>query len=433
MIRVLMLGWEFPPFFSGGLGVATHGIVKALSPITDIRLIIPTATINDELQNVSIIGLNRVTAEEINLERLQFNFSFQNTEVHTLPVSISPYHHINESLLDEKESHDDFELLMAGKKSIEVINDLFAGREVYGHNIYHKVYLFTKLAEEISSDGEFDVIHAHDWVTYTAGVRIKEKTGRPLVLHVHALETDRAGSATRNGIYYLEKRAMESADRIIAVSQYTKDEIIDHYEIAPNKISVVHNGIEPAQKIRQQHQLKDKVVLFLGRLTHQKGPQFLLETAEKVSRVYPRVKFVVAGTGDQFGHMLETAAYKKLGRKFIFTGFLSKTKVNDLLSMADVYFMPSVSEPFGLTALEAAQSRVPGVISSQSGVAEVMKASLQADFWDTDKYANYIYALLKYDALHQEISENARQDLTSLTWREAAGKILDIYTELNNN
>jgi glycosyltransferase involved in cell wall biosynthesis len=175
--------------------------------------------------------------------------------------------------------------------------------------------------------------------------------------------------------------------------------------------------------------LRDKLVVFLGRLTHQKGPEFLLETAGKVCRVYPRVKFVVAGTGDQFAHLLETSAYRKLGSKFIFTGFLTKTKVDELLNMADVYFMPSVSEPFGLTALEAAQHHVPAVLSSQSGAAEVMKSSLQADFWDTDKYANYIHALLRYNALHHQLSESASDDLKKLTWEHAAEKIHAVYQQ----
>jgi len=205
------------------------------------------------------------------------------------------------------------------------------------------------------------------------------------------------------------------------------------YQIDLNKISVVHNGIDPTPTAHNEHKLKDKIVVFLGRITHQKGPEFLIETAEKVLRVYPRVKFVVAGTGDLFIQTLETSAYKKLGGKFIFTGFLSKAKVNELLSMADVYFMPSVSEPFGLSALEAVQFNVPGVISKQSGAAEVIKHTLQADFWDTDKYANYIHALLKYGALKTELTEKAQSELKELTWEHATDKVLKIYDEVINN
>jgi glycosyltransferase involved in cell wall biosynthesis len=425
-----MLGWEFPPLFSGGLGVATYGLVKALSPLSSIRLIVPTAAPASDLSAVNVIGLNQVTANEIDLERVKFNFNFSNTEVNTLPISVSPYHFTNEAF--EKSEKYNFLMLQQGKATIDVVNEIFSSKEVYGMDILWKVQLFASMAEELSAGGNFDVIHAHDWITYQAAIRIKKRTGKPVILHVHALETDRVGESTRNEIYWIEKHSFENADSIVAVSQCTKEQIIKHYGIDASKISVVHNGVDPITPKRETHALRDKLVVFLGRLTHQKGSQFLVEIAEKVSRVYPRVKFVVAGTGDQFAHILETSAYKKLGHKFIFTGFLTKSKVNELLAMADVYFMPSVSEPFGLTALEAAQHHVPSVISAQSGVAEVLKSSLKADFWDTDKYANYIYALLKYNALGNELSEKAAKELEGLTWGHAAEKILNEYQHIIN-
>jgi glycosyltransferase involved in cell wall biosynthesis len=416
-----MLGWEFPPLFSGGLGIATYGLVKALSKNHHIRLIIPSAASVLPIQNVNIVGLDKVTINEIDTERIRFDFSFVNTEVHRLPIAISPYHHTNLDL--NKNSLLNFEVDGGANQIQQTIHHLFATKEIYGHDILYKIRLFGSLAEQIASDHDFDLIHAHDWVTFLAGVAIKRKSSKPLVIHVHALETDRGGGGwVRNDIYDIEKMAMVAADKIIAVSQYTKNEIIKHYQIAPNKIAVVHNGIDPAEPVRQTHRLKDKLVVFLGRLTHQKGPESLLDTAMKVSRVYPRVKFVVAGTGDQFTHMLSTSAYHKLGSKFIFTGFLSKEKVETLLSMADVYFMPSVSEPFGLTALEAAQHHVPSVISSQSGAAEVITSSLQADFWDTDKFANYIYALLNYKALHEEVAQNTFNQARSLTWDQGCNQ-----------
>ena len=428
MTKVLMLGWEFPPLFSGGLGVATYGLVKSLNPLSRIRLIIPTAGTTNDLNGVNIIGLNQVSAEEINLEKLNFSLQFQNTEVHQIPLLLSPYHYTNDEIDRHGLVSSDFSNDSLGK--LKAVHSIFSGNEVYGFNILHKVQLFAHLAEDLAADGDFDVIHAHDWVTYPAALRIKKASGKPLVVHVHALETDRSGADVRNSIYWMERQGLEAADRIIAVSAYTKEQITKLYEIDALKITVVHNGIEPAPIKRTGHQLKDKLVVFLGRITHQKGPLFLLETAEKVSRVYPRVKFVVAGMGDQFAHLLESSAYKKMGSKFIFAGFLSKTRVNELLSMADVYFMPSISEPFGLTALEAAQHSVPSVISTQSGAAEVMKASLQADFWDTDKYANYIFALLKYEALGKELSAKALVELDQLTWDHAAKKIMNVYCTL---
>jgi glycosyltransferase involved in cell wall biosynthesis len=424
-----MLGWEFPPFFSGGLGVATYGMVRALSPKVDIKLIIPNNSGNIALSNVNIVGLNATVAQELNLEALQFNYASLTSELHSIPLTLSPYHHVNEEILKNKLDELDTAIAITKQKKLETIHTIFGEKDVYGQDIVYKISLYAKLVGQLAEHEQFDVIHAHDWITFPAGIHVKQITKKPLILHVHSLETDRAGETVRNEIYQLEKEAMLIADRIVSVSQFTKDQIIKHYGINEAKICVVHNGIEPASKPRTMHHLRDKLVVFLGRITHQKGPEFLLETAEKVSRVYPRVKFVVAGIGDQFAHILETSAYKKMGSKFIFTGFLTKAKVDELLNMADVYFMPSVSEPFGITALEAAQHHIPTVLSRQSGAAEVINSSLKADFWDTNKYANYIYALLNYNALNHQLSENARNELDHLTWDHAAEKIWDVYQE----
>jgi glycogen synthase len=425
-----MLGWEFPPLFSGGLGIATHGIVKALAKVTSVRLIIPTAGTDPDLSGTQIIGLNTLTSNEIDLNRIQFPAHFPLEGLHTIPVQVSPYHFMNEKLGGV--SKEIVESLASGKAGFDLIKSIFGESEIYGPNILYKILLYAALAEEIALKNQFDVVHAHDWVTLLAAVNIKQKTKKSLVVHVHALETDRAGQHARNEIYNLEKYGLEQADGIIAVSEYTRQQIIQHYGIAPEKIAVVHNGIAPAVTQRKEHVLRDKLVVFLGRVTHQKGPEFLLKTAEKVVQVYPRVKFVVAGTGDQFAHLLESAAYKKLGHHFIFAGFLSMSKVDELLSMADVYFMPSVSEPFGLTALEATQHQVPSVLSKQSGVVEVLKSSLKADFWDTDKYANYIHALLRYSALHHEVTLQANQELTGKTWDKSAEKIMAVYAHVQN-
>ena len=426
-----MLGWEFPPLFSGGLGVATYGMVKALRNNVDIKLIIPSYSTSGSLPNVNIIGLNSIAAKELDMEQLRFNFEDLTSEVHRIPLSVSPYQYINEEI--EKNRLREETANFTSERSLEMIHTIFSDSNVYGFNVMHKVYLYTQLSEQIARNIEFDIIHAHDWITFAAGLRIKSSTGKPLVVHVHSLETDRAGEGIRNSIYHLEKEALGAADSVFSVSQFTKEQIVRHYGIDPSKIHVVHNGIDPGDMPRKSNELRDKFVVFLGRLTHQKGPEFLLETAEKVTKVYPRVKFVVAGTGDQFAHILETSAYKKLGSKFIFAGFLSKAKVDELLSMADVYFMPSVSEPFGITALEAAQHHVPTVLSSQSGAAEVMKSSLKADFWDTDKYANYIYALLKYGPLNQQLSDSAKAELDGLTWDHTATKICNVYQQLLTN
>lgn len=427
-MKVLMLGWEFPPLFSGGLGIATYGIVKALRSRASIKLIVPRSDPSTSFENVNIIGLHNTLMEQLTAEGKQFDLAALADRVERIPLTVSPYQTINE-ILHLGQHPKDLPPGERGGTAVERISGYFGGHDVYGWDIGYKVHLFAELADFLSRADDFQVVHAHDWVTYPAAIKIKERTGKPVVMHVHALETDRAGSEARNEIFELEKGALAKADAIIAVSNYTKDQLHLHYGVSRDRVSVVHNGIDPKEVTRKKHMLRDKLVVFLGRITAQKGPQFLLETAAKVARVYPRVKFVVAGTGDRFAHLLESAAYQKLGSKFIFTGFLSKEQVDDLLTMADIYFMPSVSEPFGLTALEAAQHSVPGVLSRQAGADEVLTA-LTADFWDTDKYANYIYALLKYNALHHELAQKANAQSKALTWDNAAAKISAVYESL---
>jgi glycosyltransferase involved in cell wall biosynthesis len=427
-----MLGWEFPPQLTGGLGVATYGLVKALSSTTSIRLILPVSDGEISLANVSVTGLNKISLRESWNDRFNVD-TITNLDLRKINIALSPYHHINVQL-----SASETEPLNSGAvgrdRVQEYVHRIFNDNQVYGSHVMEKIALYSILAEGLAEDGDFDVIHAHDWLTYAAGMNIKARTGKPLLLHVHALETDRAGENTRNEIYALEKKAFQNADKIIAVSEYTRRQICSLYNVEAARIEVIHNGIDtpPSVPKRKQNVLNDKLIVFLGRLTHQKGPQFLIETAEKVIRVESRVKFIVAGAGDQFQHVIETVALRKLGRHFIFTGFLTKTNVDELLSMADVYFMPSISEPFGLTALEAAQHEVPSIVSRQSGAHEVLTSGLSADFWDTDKYANYIFALLRYSVLRQAMIEKAKVDLKTLTWDHAALKVSRIYNMFSN-
>lgn len=428
-MNVLMLGWEFPPLFSGGLGVATYGLVKALRSSASIRLIVPRSDPFTSLSNVDIVGINNALKQQLARERQQYDLASLVSELEQIPLTLSPYSFINRALEIDDDDIQTWHARSEEKGWARKLGKYFEGSEAYGADIHRKVFLYSRLADYLSRRHNFSLIHAHDWLTYPAGLRIQKRTGKPLVLHVHALETDRAGSEVRNGIYDLEKTALRQADAVVAVSHYTKEQLQRHYAVPPSKVTVVHNGIDPRNVLRRSHTLRDRLVVFLGRVTRQKGPEFLLETANKVVSVYPRVKFVVAGTGDEFTHLLEKTAYQKLGRKFIFTGFLDKNHVDELLAMADVYFMPSVSEPFGLTALEAAQHAVPGVLSRQSGVFEVLPG-LSADFWDTDKYANYIYALLRYDALHREVAQKANARSRELTWDRAATKIAQLYHDL---
>jgi hypothetical protein len=306
----------------------------------------------------------------------------------------------------------------------------FKAGDLYGPDLGSKVIEFSKVAAKLAMLEPFDIIHAHDWMTFLAGVEVKKATGKPLVVHVHALQYDRAGADARGWIYDLEKYGMEEADRIIPVSRYTGEIIATHYGINPNKIRPVHNGADPVEAFETKKKFPEKLVLFLGRLTSQKGPEFFLETASRVIAVNPHVRFVVAGTGEKLRPLIESGAFRGLGAHFHFTGFLDKEKVNDLLSMTDVYCMPSVSEPFGLSALEAAQFGIPAVISKQSGVAEVLQGALKADYWDVELMARHINDLLTDDELRAKVIEQAKLDIAASTWDAAAAKVLKIYMEL---
>ena len=289
--------------------------------------------------------------------------------------------------------------------------------------------VFSKLAAQFARRSA-DVVHAHDWMTFLAGVEVKKATGKPLVLHVHASQYDRAGVDARGWIYDLEKYGMEQADIVIPVSRYTGQICSGHYGIDPAKIRPVHNGAEPVEVFSTKKKFPEKLVLFLGRLTAQKGPEFFLEIASKVLEQNKNVRFVMAGTGERLKPLIESGAFRGLGGYFHFTGFLNKEKVNELLSMTDIYCMPSVSEPFGLSALEAAQFGIPAVISKQSGVAEVLKGALKADFWDVDLMAKHIIDLLTDDELRARVVEQAALDMAAATWDAAAETVVEIYREL---
>jgi glycogen(starch) synthase len=296
--------------------------------------------------------------------------------------------------------------------------------------VISKVSEFAKYATRLAKGKEFDIIHCHDWMTFLAGIEIKSVTKKPLVLHVHSLEYDRAGPESQGWVYQLERWAMNYADIIIPVSQYTGSIAQNHYGVNPSKIFPVHNGADPVHVFYNKKDFPEKLILFLGRVTGQKGPQYFLDIAAKVIQHVPNVRFVMAGTGDQLKGLIETGAYKNIGTKFHFTGFLHKEKVHKLFAIADVYCMPSVSEPFGLSALEAAQFGIPCVISKQSGVSEVLFGALKADFWDVDKMASHIISLLQNDALREAVIKDAYNDLQMCTWEKAAQKVNEVYHKI---
>lgn len=437
-----MLGWEFPPVINGGLGVACLGIAKSLSEYVDLTIILPKTDPDFIVDKVGLIGLNNIDlrallqSEKIVKESKTTKTAYDTfAEAKYINLNFDPYFNLSsEESTTERTTHTrteevvtEAEKVIKEELIIEEFLNAFHHGELYGKDVIQKVILYSKYVLKIVNEREFDIIYAHDWMTFLAGIEVKFRTGKPLALHVHALDYDRGGPDSRGWIYDLEKYAMQHADVIIPVSEYTGDIIEGHYGIDRAKIFPVHNGVDVVDTYREEKAFPEKLVLFLGRVTGQKGPEFFLEVASNVFEKYKKVRFVVAGTGDRLKRLIETGAYRQIGHKFHFTGFLDKEKVHKLLAMADVYCMPSVSEPFGLSALEAAQFGIPMVISKQSGAAEVLRGALKADYWDVELMAAHITSLLESKRLVNKVVKQGFEDLESLSWDHSATKILEAF------
>jgi len=421
--KILMLGWEFPPVINGGLGVACHDLCIALAKKATVTMIIPKSNPDFVVKNLNLIGLNTIDAKT--LRNVGFNDSYKKIKnVHYIDANLNPYYN---SPADGK-----FQFNMQSQylKTIQVGNEtaeVFHIDDLYGGDVIEKVTVFGKLAANLAHSLDFDIIHAHDWMTMIAGMEIKAQTGKPLVVHIHSLEVDRGGPHSKGWVYQTEKRGMEYADVLMPVSNFTGHIIHDYYHIPWSKIHTVHNGIRPVVPYVGERQFKEKMVLFVGRLTRQKGPEFFIDIAERVLAVDQNVRFVMAGTGEYFNPLLERAAEKGIAHRFHLTGFLNLDKVRELLSRADVYVMPSVSEPFGLSAVEAVQFGIPSVISKQSGVSEVLKGSLKFDYWDVHRAAGYILNLLHDDVLAEKVRQDAYKDLDNISWDNAAKTVVEGY------
>lgn len=423
--KILMLGWEFPPIINGGLGIACLGLCKALRKSADISLILPKADPSYIVDHVELIGLNNI--DLLKLKDIKTGKYYKEfTDVEYVEANLLPY----EAVEGNGKEYNILKEQTARLSSIRKIHGAFEMDDLYGDDLIAKVIEFSRHATNIAATKEFDIIHCHDWMTFLAGLAIKEFSKKPLVLHVHSLEYDRGGPESQGWVYDLEKYGMENADVVVPVSQYTGSIAKNHYGINPKKIFPVHNGADPVNVYHTPKDFPEKLILFLGRITEQKGPQYFLDIASKVIESVPNVRFVMAGTGDRLRGLIETGAYKQIGNKFHFTGFLSKDKVHKLLSIADVYCMPSVSEPFGLSALEAAQFGIPCVISNQSGVAEVLFGALKADYWDVDKMAGHIISLLQNESLRETVVRDAFNDLQTCTWTRSAERVMSIYRRI---
>jgi len=395
-MKVLMFGWEYPPFNSGGLGVACEGLAQALA---------------DRGEDVTFVLPKKIPVEG---NGIKFVFADISNNKTTYEGSSGAY------------------------PATFITRSDGTRVPLYGMGLIEDVLAFRKAACDLAKDLEFDVIHAHDWLSFGAGISAKEVSGKPLVAHIHATEYDRTGGISRNEIVYeLEKEGFEKADKVIAVSNYTKQTVQKEYGISSNKISVVHNGLKPNpfvcnERLNLSH-LKNqgkKIVLFAGRLTLQKGPDYFISAAKKVLSLRKNILFLIVGSGDMERKLIQEVSYAGLSDKIQFVGFLRGEELKCACEAADLYVMPSVSEPFGILPLELLDAGTPVIISKQSGVGEVLLHALRVDFWDVDEMTNQIIAALSYPSLSSQLRDYGRTEARAQTWSKAAAKCVDIYRSL---
>lgn len=443
-MRILMYGWEFPPHISGGLGVACFGMTKALADQGhDITFVLPKLKDGMPTQmHLNLMGVDKPIAGGAALGKARISDT-------SAPVSESL-----RTLLDKIETIEidsPISPYMNEKSYLEMLTHLQAERERrlreetgfdlspvevsgdYGPNLITEILRYAKSAGNLAAFMEHDVIHTHDWLTVLAGIEAKRISGKPLVVHIHALEFDRSGDSVNQVVYDIERYGMEMADQVVAVSHYTKSIIVKRYGIPESKVKVVYNAVQrnesPLRHVFKKDR-KEKVVLFLGRITFQKGPDYFVEAAARVLEHRENVRFVMAGSGDMAPRLIERVAELGMGRKFHFTGFLGGQELERVFLESDIYVMPSVSEPFGISPLEAMYFDVPVIISNQSGVAEVLTHALKFDFWDVNDLAGKILAMLDHNPLRQELMEQGARELEGFQWSKAASALENIYNDV---
>lgn len=430
-MRVLMFGWEFPPHIAGGLGTACYGIVKGLAYNgVQTLFVMPSASGDEDQSAARIISASDVPVESVGSTVDEF---LDKVKFVRIGSNMIPY-------VDPEEFHEmvESERRLQSENLTKCIGTKFRFSGRYGSNLMEEVAHYAMVGGTIAMEhkDEFDIIHAHDWLTYLAGIAAKELTGKPLVVHVHATSFDRGTEDQIDSrVYDIEKRGMMAADKVIAVSDLTRNIVINKYGIDPEKVVTVHNAVDFSgrENVKVERGVRDKVVTFLGRITFQKGPEYFIEAAAKVLKRTKGVRFVMAGSGDMMNRCIRYVARLGISDRFHFTGFLRGAEVQKMFAMSDVYIMPSVSEPFGISPLEAMRSGVPAVISNQSGAAEVLKYAFKVDFWDVDAMADDIYALLKYPALADFAAREGYDEVNRLKWNIATAKLKNIYESVVNN
>lgn len=415
-MRALMFGWEFPPHILGGLGTASYGLTKGMSqqPDMDITFVIPRPQGDEDQSFAKIIGACNVP--------VVWKENAREHVANRIGWIMNP---------------DEYFMLRDGiKYDFRRIytNDLgcidFSGR--YPENLIEEISNYEAVASVLAHQLEFDVIHSHDWLTYPAGRFAKQISGKPLVVHVHATDFDRSRGKVNPTVYSIEKEGMDAADHIITVSNLTRRTVIEQYHQHPDKVTTVHNAVEPLEDVDGFVKLprKDKVVTFLGRITMQKGPEYFVEAAHRVIHKTKHVRFVMAGSGDMMNAMIELVAKRGIADRFHFPGFLRGSAVHEMLAQSDVYIMPSVSEPFGISPLEAMQVGTPSIISYQSGCAEILTHVIKTDYWDIDAMADAIYSIVTYPSMYKSLRELGLEEVNNIKWSDAGLRVRAIYDKV---
>ncbi len=416
-IRTLMLGWEFPPFISGGLGTACLGLTKAMD-----RLGMPITFVLPKSKPMHLSSGSGPLFEREN----PAGFAFRHVQFRPVAALLNPYavtaRPAGAATMTDESAETDL--------SDEDFDSCDQGN--YGPDMYAEVARYSRKVLALGLTEPFDLIHAHDWMTFPAGVALAEQSGKPLVIQVHSTEFDRSGEHVNQYVYDIERHAMHAAARIIAVSNYTRNIIISRYGVPAEKVEVVYNGVEHQNGCwsgqRQTWPDKtDKIVLFLGRITMQKGPEYFLHAARAVLEKIDNVKFIMAGDGDMLYQSIELAAQLGIGNRVLFTRFLRGDDVRKVYQLADLYVMPSVSEPFGIAPLEALQHDVPVLLSKQSGIAEAFRNALKVDFWDVQEMANKMVAVLRHPPLQGVLRSEGRREALKFRWEDSAARMNEIY------
>ena len=424
-MKVLMFGWEFPPHILGGLGTASYGLTKGLSvqPDMDITFCLPKPWGDEDKSFLNIIPMDCVPVVWYDMNRDYLAERLGNR------MSPELYYDMRNHI------YADFRYMHT--------NDLgcieFSGR--YPDNLYEEINNYSIVAGVVARQQQFDIIHAHDWLTYPAGIYAKQLSGAPLVIHVHATDFDRSRGQVNPTVYKIEKDGMDHADCIMCVSELTRQTVINQYHQHPDKCIAMHNAVYPLpQRIQELvaqrkpfHEKKEKIVTFLGRITMQKGPEYFVEAARLVIERSRNIRFCMAGSGDMMNAMIELAARNGMSHRFHFPGFMKGDQVYEAFRDSDVYVMPSVSEPFGISPLEAMQCGVPSVISNQSGCGEILDKCIKTDYWDIHSMADAIYSLCHYDALHDYLSEEGKKEVNNITWEKVGERIRNCYDRLLNS